>query len=121
MKAIYLLIFIVFSIFNFQTKEKQIVGYWNSKEGNSKKIEIYLDKDGYFQGISAPSNKDKKSKKILKDLKYDSKTNSYKGTMSPPDKDILLDVTLTITSNNELKIVARKFIMSKTIYFVSAN
>jgi hypothetical protein len=117
MKKLLLFILTSFSIFNFQTNENKIIGIWTSKEKEANQIEIYRDNNGLFQGIPATKNSDKTAKKAIKKLKYDAKTATYKGTMSPPDRDLELNVTISITKNGELKVVATKFIMSKTIYF----
>ncbi len=121
MKSIFFPLLIIFSCFSFKTDKNVIVGYWQAKDENNRKIEIYQDKDGFYQGKSIPLSKEQKSSSVIKNLKYDAKSKSYSGTMFPPDKNITLNVTITITSNDELKVVARKLLITKTMFFIRSK
>lgn len=116
-------IFIItlFLILGATTNEKRIIGIWQAKEENNRKIEIYQDKDGLYQGKSISHTNGQKSSNVIKNLKYDATSKSYMGTMSPPDKDITLNVTITITDNDELKVVTRKLLITKTMFFIRSK
>ncbi len=100
--------------------ESTIIGKWKGEDKPDMQSEFYLDKDGFYYGkvIKDTDNKGTLGRIILKKFKYNSKTNSFSGKMSPPDRDMELDATITFESNDKLKIVAKKFIMTKTIYFI---
>lgn len=112
-----ILIITLFLFLGSTTNEKKIIGIWQAKDENNRKIEIYQDKGGLYQGKSISHSKRQKSSNVIKNLKYDATSKSYKGTMSPPDKDITLNVTITITDNDELKIIAKKLLITKTMFF----
>ncbi|WP_445908837.1 hypothetical protein [Yeosuana sp.] len=117
MKKLLFSALILLSSFTFKSDENDIVGLWHAKDENNRKIEIYQDTEGLFQGKSVTNFSKEKSSRVLKDLKYDSKSNSYKGKMSPPDMDMTLDVTITVINKDELKLEAEKFLITKTMHF----
>jgi hypothetical protein len=97
-----------------------IVGKWRDESDASKQMDIYQDKDGLYYGKPAVE-KDKKgntAKTALKKLKYDASTQTFKGTMNPPDADMGLNVMVSFVGNDKLKFVAKKFFMTKTIYLL---
>jgi uncharacterized protein (DUF2147 family) len=101
-------------------KEKDILGKWKTEDNMDLQAEIFLANDGLYYG-KIIQDKDKKvsnGKQILKKFVYDSKANSFKGKMSPHDRDMELNATITFESEDKLKVVARKFLFSKTIYFL---
>jgi uncharacterized protein (DUF2147 family) len=104
--------FLLFSVVGFSQTENKIIDTWQAEEDASKKMEIYLAKDGLFY------SKDSTGKLILKKLKYNEKTKSYSGQITPPEKDMTLNVTISFESDNKLKMLAKKFIMSKTLYLI---
>jgi hypothetical protein len=97
-----------------------ILGKWQDETDANRRMDIYQDKDGLYYGKSA-AEKDKKvntAKTALKKLKYDASSQTFKGTMNPPDADIDLNVTVSFVGNDKLKFVAKKFFMTKTIYLL---
>jgi hypothetical protein len=120
-KLIFVLIFAILSSMTaWSQTEHDIIGKWKGEDKPDMQSEFYLAKDGLYYGkiIKDTENKGTLGRIILKKFKYNVKTNSFKGTMSPPDRDMELDATITFESNDKLKIVAKKFIISKTIYFI---
>jgi hypothetical protein len=82
-------------------------------------MEIYLAKNGKYYGkaINDNSTPSKNGNLIIKKLSYITEAKNYKGTMEPPDMNVTLNITVTLETANRLKIVAKKLLMSKTIYF----
>jgi hypothetical protein len=111
---------VLFTISVSAQTESTIIGKWKGDEKPDMQSEFYLDKDGLYYGkiIKDVENKGTLGRIILKKFKYDAKTNAFKGKMSPPDRDMELDATITFVNNDKLKIVAKKFIITKTIYFI---
>ena len=108
------------SLLAFGQKANQIIGIWKSDDGEKNmQMEIYLAKDGNYYGkvINDNSTPSKNGSLVIKKLSYSTDTKSYKGTMEPPYMNVTLNVTVTLESANRLKILAKKLIMSKTIYF----
>jgi uncharacterized protein (DUF2147 family) len=96
-----------------------ILGKWkNLDEGKAMQLEIYLAQDGKYYGKVINDN-DQPSKNgtiALKALQYDAAMGSYKGTMSPPDANMDIHVTLSLQNVNKLKMVGKKLFISKTFY-----
>ncbi len=93
---------------------KDILGHWKSVEHPDKLVEIYVGKDAlcYGREVSTPN------KNMLKQLQYNEATKTFSGTMSPPDKDITLSVNISVLNHDTLKLVAKKFFVTKTMLFV---
>jgi hypothetical protein len=91
---------------------KEIVGSWNSEDQNLKTLIIYKGTNNLYYG------KNEAGKIILKDLKYDEKSESFIGSMTPPDAKIELTATVTLLENGNLKVEASKFIMKTTMIFI---
>lgn len=120
MKLLILIIIQLFGLVHVQTNENKIIGQWKAESEKGKQSEFYLAKDGFYYGKLIPSDEkpDYNGKIIMKKLVYDASTNTYKGTMNPPDKDLELAVTISFVTNDKIKVVAKKFFMSKTMYFI---
>jgi uncharacterized protein (DUF2147 family) len=97
-----------------------IIGQWQDEKEPDRQMEFYLDKDGlYYAKIINSKKKEMINGQVLvKKLKYDEFTKTFKGTMTPPEANLELSATVTIVSNDNLKIVAKKLVMSKTINFI---
>lgn len=104
----FILLFVATSI--FAQKNVSITGKWKGKEKKELVIEIYQATDSLYYG------KNNQGKIILKQLRFDSKSNTYKGKMIPPNKDISLDVTLFPESSVKIKLVGKTNWITKAIY-----
>jgi hypothetical protein len=96
-----------------------ILGRWKMEEkGKAVQMEIYLAKDGkyYSRVINDSSRQSLNGKLLMKELQYDSSLKQYKGTMSPPDAGIEINVTVSLLNNDRIKMVGKKLIMTKTFY-----
>jgi hypothetical protein len=90
-----------------------IIGIWRSEDQPEKIIEITL-KDGLYFG----NETNKEGKMVLKALKYNPSTLIYQGIMEPKGKSLSLNVNVQFVNTNKLKTVAKKFLLSKTIYLI---
>jgi hypothetical protein len=97
---------ILFSISISAQTEKNIIGKWKGEDKQGMETEFYLDKDGLYYGkiIKDVDKKGVLGKIIFKKMKYDPKSKSFKGTMSPPDRDIEINAT--------------KFVMTKIVFLI---
>lgn len=113
--------FYLFSVTSFAQSPHAIIGKWKPEEKDKQmEMEIYLAKDGKYYGkrINDKSSNSGNGTLIMKSLSYDAGSKTYKGTMSPPDAGISLNVTLSLASADSIKIVARKLVMKKVFYLV---
>ncbi|WP_338813118.1 hypothetical protein V9L05_17415 [Bernardetia sp. Wsw4-3y2] len=105
---------------NFYT-EDQITGKWFAKEIDNSIIEVSKNSNQKWQGkIIKSDNKETIGKTIFL-AEYQSKDKNYTGTLYKPDGDIEVAATLTLLSSQKLKVVGKKFFMSKTFYFTKTN
>jgi len=83
-------------------------------------VEFFQEKDGSFSGkaINDQSKESKNGKVILKNLTYDSKSKTFKGKMSPPDKDISMDATVYFIGSDKIKVESSMLFITKKIHFV---
>jgi hypothetical protein len=97
-----------------------IIGQWKDEKEPDRQMEFYLDKDGLYYAKTINSKKKEmiNGQVLVKKLKYDEASKTFKGTMSPPDANLELSATVTIVTNDRLKIVAKKLVMSKTIHLI---
>ncbi len=97
-----------------------IIGQWRDQEEPDRQMEFYLDKDGlyYAKTINSKSKEMVNGQVLIKQLKYNETTKTFLGIMSTPDNRLDLAASISIVNNNKLKIVARKLVMTKTIYLV---
>lgn len=107
--------------FQSMSNPKTLIGKWKSENGPKLSVEFYLEKDGTYYGkISDPTDK-YYGKMVFKKMVYDQKENCFSGTLTPADKDITLNTTVSIESNNKLKVVAKKLLITRVIYFSKIN
>lgn len=102
----------------FSQSASSIVGQWKDTEQPDRQMEFYLDKDGlyYAKAVNDKSKESINGKVLVKKLKYDEAIKTFKGLMSPPDAKLELNVTISFIGQDELKIVAKKFVMTKTLH-----
>jgi len=102
-------LFTILSIGVFAQNPDAIVGRFKNEERNEI-IEIYKAKDGFYYG------KTPAGQIILSRLMYNPSNKSYTGTMTPPGKDFTMSATIIIESNDKLKMVVEKLMISRTNY-----
>lgn len=102
---------------NAQT-ENAIIGKWEGADGKDFMVEIYLAKDHYFYGkvASAAKATPNSGKIILNKFIYSPSEKAYAGTMSPPDSNTEISAKIVFVNADKLKITARKFVFTKTMY-----
>jgi hypothetical protein len=97
-----------------------IIGKWKGEDRPNNHTEFFIANDGLYYGKLIFEGIEKKNlgKIMMKKLLYNSTTKEFKGTMSPPDANIELNVTISFVRNDKLKVVAKKLLMTKTIYLL---
>lgn len=111
--------FLFFSAKLFAQTKPNIIGRWVAKDDSYIEMEVYLGPNHlYYTKIVADEKKGEDVGKIMiKNIIYNSKTNSYNGIMNPPDANLELSVTLSLENSDKLKILIKKLFISRTIYF----
>jgi hypothetical protein len=97
-----------------------IVGKWKAEDKPNNHMEIYLAKDGlYYSKLVFENGKTENlGKQLIKGLQFDASTKTYTGKMMPPDRNIEFAVRLTPINEDTIKVVATKFLITKTIFFI---
>jgi hypothetical protein len=114
-----LIVFLCMSISVFPQTGGGITGSWKCEiKGKHIEMEIYQAIDSAYYGkiINDNSIPSTNGTIILKKLKYDKTSQTFKGTMRPHDADVELDATVTVIDKDRLKIIAKKLFMSRTVY-----
>jgi uncharacterized protein (DUF2147 family) len=113
-----ILVFLLLASAGFAQTANSITGNWKNEEKDKPmEMEIYLAKDGSYYGkVINSSDPAKNGTLTIKSLRYDEAAKKWKGSLQPPDMNMTLNVTVTMENANRLKMVARKLLMSKTIY-----
>jgi uncharacterized protein (DUF2147 family) len=107
-----------------QQSPNAIVGRWKGEEeGKPLQMEIYLAADGKYYGkvVNDDNKKSKNGAIVVKQLSYIPKSNTYKGSMQPPEAAMTFNITLSLENNDRIRIVARRFLISKTMYLSRIN
>lgn len=105
----------------FAQSANDISGKWKAEDDSSKLIEIYLAKDGFYYGKANNPKQTGYKQIMINKLQYNAGNKTYKGTMTPPDMDMTMNVTISFVTKTKLKVVAKKIIMSKTFYLFQTN
>ena len=117
MKQLFLiLVLFTFSTVSFaQTTSKSYEGNWFLKDMDNSTINIYKAVDGYWYGkITKSDNTKFVGKLMFSKLVYNSKDNTFKGTITKPSNNTDANATLTFTDINTLTVTAKKYFMTKT-------
>ncbi len=112
---------VLFATGTFAQSANDIIGEWKAEDDSSKLVEIYLAKDAFYYGKANNPKQTGYGKVMMSKLQYDSSNRIYKGTMTPLDMDMTLNVTIRFLTKTKLKIVAKKVIVSKTFYLIQTN
>jgi hypothetical protein len=101
-----------------QSKENDIEGNWYCEEADKTTMKIFKSKDGLWYSIVLTSD-DKKSigKNALKKLEYNPTENHYKGGLYVASKNLNLSAVVSLQPDGKLKVVGKKLIISKTVYW----
>lgn len=103
---------------SFTPTAPDILGTWKADQLENSTIEVYQADDGYIYGKIIDS--DQKSwigEVILKKVKYDPKKKEWVGKVYSLRMYFSVDATLTLEGSEKLKLVGRRFYMSKTFYW----
>ncbi|MEM7658389.1 MAG: hypothetical protein AAF399_19840 [Bacteroidota bacterium] len=95
-----------------------LLGNWGAPDLENSTIKVYEAEDGLIYGkIIASDEADWIDKVILKQVKYDATSESWKGEVYSLRMYFSVDVELSLLSEERLKLVGRRFLMKKTFYW----
>lgn len=88
-----------------------LIGKWRGEDKPNNHTEFFIAKDGLYYGKLIFEGAEKKNlgKVLMKKLSYNSITKEFKGTMSPPDGEMELNVILSFVGNDKLKVVVKNY------------
>jgi hypothetical protein len=103
--------------------QNNLLGKWKDEKDDKRVVEIYLAKDGLYYGkvVRLPDTNAKLGHLIFQKCSFDAKTESLKGTMHPPKGNVAIDATIQLDKSGKLKVVGKKFLLTKTLYFIKEN
>ena len=120
MKKIIITLSVLFvaSLLYAQTIESKIIGNWFCVEMDKSTINVYKAADGfYYAKITESEVKTNVGKTILTKAKYNKTENTFTGTMTRPSNGMEINSTIYMENDNRVKVVGKKFIITKTFYW----
>jgi len=112
-----------FLLFTFTTTaQDQIIGNWFSKEMKNATIQVYQADDGFIYGKLIDCDKEEWiGETILKKVTYDESKQAWTGEIYSLERKMTINATFTMASEEKLKLVGKKFFMTKTFYWKKDN
>lgn len=99
-------------------KHDDILGTWYGEEMDKSYIEVKKNKNGTYTAVITDSQeKSHIGKVVFTDVKFDTNSKTWKGTLTPPTRNISVDAELSSISEKNLKIEGRLFFMKKTFHW----
>ena len=112
------LLFTTIPFLVFTTNDPSILGTWKAADLENSIIEVYEDKDGFLYGkIIESDKKEWINEVILKKVKYAPKDKVWMGEIYSLKRKMTVKVTISLESNKKLKLIGKKFFMTKTFYW----
>jgi len=100
------------------TQNDAILGTWNAKDLENATIKLYRSDDGFIYGKIVDCNrKDWIDKVILDKTKYNKQDQAWKGEIHSLRTGMDINITIYLQNDNKLKLVGKKFFMSRTYYW----
>ncbi|WP_297332968.1 hypothetical protein [Flavobacterium sp.] len=117
-KFLLILIFINCALFA-QSSANAFKADWYASEMDNTTITIFQSSDGLWYGkIINSTNKENIGKYLLEKMRYNPSDKSLEGQLKNPENKMVVKATLTLEGNNKLKIVGKKLLFTKTVYFI---
>lgn len=101
-----------------QTDKYSIIGEWKAPDMENSTIKVYKATDGFIYGkIIASDEAEWIEEIILKKVKYDVESKSWRGKIYSLKRNMTIAAELTLENSKKLKLVGTKFFMTKTFYW----
>ena len=98
--------------------EATILGTWFAPDLDRSTIRVYRARNGLIYGkIIESANEDWVGEIVLKEVRYDSQAETWKGEVYSLTMYFTVDVELTLLDADRLQVVGTRFLMSKTFYW----
>jgi hypothetical protein len=102
-------------LFSFQVDIYTLQGKWQAPELDNSVLQFYAEKNGLLYGkIIESENPEVENKIVITNLSYNLEKGEYTGIITHPTTNISADITIEQVSKNELKVVAKKWFLTKT-------
>ena len=95
---------------NAQSLEDQVIGIWNTEDGDNSKIEMFKSQDGTWTGkIISTDVASSVGKLLFVEGVFNRKENVIEGTIIIPKKKWRISTTLSIENPGVLTLLGKKF------------
>ena len=98
--------------------QDQVVGDWYAEQLDNSTIQIYKESEAYYGKIIRSDVATYVGKTVLTNIKYNAEADTWTGIIQSPKRNIDIDGTISFEPDGKLKIVGRKFFLTKTFYWV---
>lgn len=123
-KPMLILLLLTLAQTTFSQTADWLLGNWKDLNDDSKVIQFFLSDDGMYYGKASGNSGDHKlavGQILFHKCWFDSAKKTFKGTMQPPNADVILHATITFEDKNKIKVVVQKFLLSRTFYFIKTG
>jgi Uncharacterized protein conserved in bacteria (DUF2147) len=116
-KILFSIALLLVTVISFaQNAETKFTGNWYAEEMDKSTVQIYKAANGFYYGKIISSDKATNiGKLIITKLKFNESDNVFEGTMVKPSNGIEANAKLILLDDRNLKVVAKKYFMKKTI------
>ncbi len=116
--AIAILVMLVLNSSFIQEKQNTFEGFWIAKDLANSTIQVTKRRKEVWQGkITASEDKTIIGKVVFDNIKSDGKVN-WVGKLTDPIKDLTVNAMFHLDNENTIKLVGKKFFITKTYYWV---
>jgi len=107
-------IFCQVSFKNPSAQAKDILGYWYAKDLEESYVKIMQSKAGsYFGRIVKSAEPTFVDKVMLKNMVFNEEESLWEGTLMPPHRNIEVNATFKLKSEQVLEVEGRVFLITK--------
>jgi hypothetical protein len=108
------------TLMSFQTASydpNNLIGSWKGEGELGLSVEFYLAADGAYYGKLNDKTDKNYGKIVFKKIMYNQTEKNFSGTLIPADKDITLSVKINFENSSRIKVIAKKFMITRVVYF----
>ncbi len=102
-----------------QQEASKIKGVWLAKENDNALIELFQEDDGKWIGkIITSDARESIGKKIFINGVYNHEDNMWEGILIKPDNGLEVSATISLVTDQKIKIVGQKYFLTKTFFWL---
>lgn len=121
MKTSIIIIFTSFLLTTNAFSQDEILGNWFAKDLDNSTIQIYRDGLTFYGKIISSDIENYFGTIVLKEFEYDDENEKWKGTIYSVKRKMNINGTLNLEEEGKMKVIGKKYFMTKTFYWIKAD